>query len=138
MTEVDGFPARGAGATRCYRLSEAAQLSALAERLSLGSEVSFYFDGRFHECEYDEAARAEILTIAGEEGDAAVASVSESAIELEVDFVASAAEPDEFISRLGDTSRITYGRLPASARPGELAVTLVLPDANGVVRSHPH
>jgi hypothetical protein len=50
--------ARGAGATRWYSLRDPEKLHALAERLTPGSSLSFYFDDRVRAREYDgEVAR---------------------------------------------------------------------------------
>src|SRR3954454_19051692 len=73
--------ARGGGATRWYVLRGRADLETLASRLRPGSRVSFYFDDRFERRGYNEVARAAILAIAEEDGDAVVGVVGDEDIE---------------------------------------------------------
>lgn len=129
--------ARGAGATRWYVLRSRADLSTLATRLRPGSCVSFYFDDRFELRGNDEVARAAIVGIAAEEGEAVVGAVSKQDIEVAVDFVATAEELDAWLAEHPGEA-IRFGRFPARDNDGEQAVTLDLPDRDGVVRSHPH
>jgi hypothetical protein len=85
----------------------------------------------------NEIARAAILGIAEEDREAVVGVVSEQDIEVAVDFVGIAEELDAWLGEhAGETIRC--GRYPARDNDGEQAVTLDLPDRDGVVRSHPH
>jgi hypothetical protein len=45
---------------------------------------------------------------------------------------------DDFVSTLTAVSLVFFGPFPASDNDGIRAVTVALPDADGVVRSHPH
>ncbi len=129
--------ARGAGATRWYVLRSRADLSALASRLRPGSSVSFYFDDRFEPTANDEVARAGILGVLAEDGEAVVGTADAKDIEVAVDFISGPAEVDTWLSEHSG-ERIRFGRFPGRDNDGERAVTLDLPDRDGVVRSHPH
>jgi hypothetical protein len=129
--------ARGGGATRWYVLRSRADLSTLASQLRPGSCVSFYFDDRFRGSVNDEVARAAILGVATEDGEAVVGNVSAEDIEVAVDFVGTAEDLDAWLSEHSGEA-IRFGRFPGRENDGEHAVTFDLPDRDGVVRSHPH
>jgi hypothetical protein len=58
-------------------------------------------------------------------------------IEVETDFPGSIKEADEFARDHPDAT-IIVGAFPAAENDGLDAVTIDLPDADGVVRPHPH
>jgi hypothetical protein len=130
--------ARAAGATNWYVLHDANQLSDLAARLSPGSSVSFFFDGRFAFHDYNTDIRREILRIARRDRQAVVAKRSGDDIALKVDFIANESELDDFKRDMGRGERILYGAYPAKDNDGALAITIDLPDRDGIVRLHPH
>lgn len=130
--------ARGAGATRWYRLRDFEQLRSLTKRLSPGSSVSFYFDDRVRAQEYGGEVREGILRIAESDGDAVVGTLKADAIELDVEFIAGPSELEEYAESLTPGARVFYGPFPARDNDGEFAVTFDLPDSDGIVRQHPH
>jgi hypothetical protein len=129
--------ARGAGATRWYLLRAPADLGTLTLRVRPGSRVSFYFDNRFLIGEFDDPARQSVVGIIEREGEAVIAAVPPSEIEAEVEFPSSAMEADEF-ARHHRQATIVVGAFPAADDDRVNAITVVLPDADGVVRPHPH
>jgi hypothetical protein len=128
--------ARGGGATDWYVLREPCDIDALAAKLKPGSVVSFYFDDRFTLGELDDEARASLLTIAKRDGSVVIGATRSDDIEIEVDFPSSEGEVDEFITE-HPNSTLMFGAFPGRDDDGERAVTLTLPDADGVVRPHP-
>ena len=130
--------ARGGGATRWYSLRDQEQLQSLAERVSPGSSVSFYFDDRVRVGQYSRELGREILRIAKRDRDAVVGTPTADAIELDVEFIAGPRELDEYAASLTPGARVFYGPFPARDNDGDVAVTLDLPDADGIVRQHPH
>ena len=130
--------ARAAGATNWYVLRQATQLSDLATKLSPGSSLSFYFDGRLAVGNYDAALVEELLRIARIEHDAVIGKLSDDGITLEVDFVANLADLEEFRRALAPGTPVYHGAFPARDNDGKAAVTIDLPDRDGVVRKHPH
>ena len=130
--------ARGAGATRWFALDDPDQLVLLAQSLSPGSSVSFYFDGRLASHAYDVAIANAVLTIAEQDGDAVIGTRGSDEIQLDVEFIAGPSEIEEYESRLPHGTEVIYGRFPARDNDGERAVTLDLPDLDGIVRAHPH
>jgi hypothetical protein len=92
--------ARGAGATRWFVLHDPEELGVLVSRLSPGSSVSFYFDGRLAASRYDLSVRSELLAIAELDGDAVIGRLGVDQIELDVEFVAGPAELEEYESQL--------------------------------------
>ena len=129
--------ARGGGATDWYVLREPGDIDALAARLKPGSCVSFYFDGRLTLGQLDGGARASVLAIAKRDGEAVIGATRSGEIGIEVDFPSSEAEVDEFVTDHPD-STLMFGAFPGRDDDGERAITLTLPDADGVVRPHPH
>lgn len=129
--------ARGAGATRRFLLGDIEDLVLLEQRLSPGSLVSFYFDGRLAGDVYGPAVAEAVLGIARKDGDAVIGRVEDAELELDVEFVAGHAELEQYASALGQAD-VIYGRFPAADNDGERAVTITLPDRDGVIRPHPH
>lgn len=129
--------ARGGGATSWYVVRTADDLQTLAERLRPGSLVSFYFDDRLTTGVIDPEARATILGISEQDTSAVVGALDPNDIGIIVDFPSSGGELDEFVTE-HEAATFVFGRFPASENDGSSAVTLTLPDADGVVRPHPH
>jgi hypothetical protein len=130
--------ARGAGGTSWYLLRDPGDLGSLADNLSPGSRVSLYFDGRLALREYDDTVASEILEIVKVDGEAVIATPRTEHIEMEVEFVASEDELRDFAAALPPGASVVYGRFPADDDDGVRAVTLDLPDRDGIVRPHPH
>jgi hypothetical protein len=130
--------ARGAGATRWYFLRSAADLDALALRVRPGSRVSLYFDSPFLIGEFDDQARQSVVEIIEREGEAVMMAAGPAdEIEAEVEFPSSGAEAEEF-ARVHLQATFVVGAFPAADDDRANAVTVALPDADGVVRPHPH
>jgi hypothetical protein len=128
--------ARGGGETRWYLITTPADLSEVIELLRPGSAVSFYFDGRIAESD-PTSAKDEILAIAARDINAVVAAYGDEP-ELRVDFVSGAADLADFVAELCPDERFLFGPFPGRDNDGFAAVTLDLPDPDGVVRPHPH
>jgi hypothetical protein len=121
--------ARGAGATRWYSLRDPEQLQSLAERLSPGSSLNFYFDDRIRPREYGSEVAGEILRIAERDRDAVVGTLRADGIELDVEFIAGPRELEEYAESLTPGAPVFYGRFLARDNDDEFAVTLDLPDS---------
>jgi hypothetical protein len=130
--------ARSAGATNWFVLHDTGQLDDLAARLSPGSTLSFYFDGRLASREYDSSVANEIVRIAGRDLQAVVGKVSADGMTLEVDFVSNQSELEDFTRAFPPGTRFFFGAYPGRDNDGIRAVTIDLPDADGVVRRQPH
>ena len=128
--------ARGAGATNWYFLTSVDRLADLAARLRPGSLVTFYFDGRISEGD-PAATKDEIVAIARRDGDAVVAAF-DGDLELRVDFPAGRSDLEDFLEQLEPGDRFFYGPVPAAENDGVDAISLVLPDADDIVRQHPY
>ena len=130
--------ARGGGATRWYFLDDLQQLKALAGNLAPGSSVSFYFDERVMAKPFDNAVATEIVGIAADEGEAVVGRLVPDGQEIAVDFVSGRRDLDELVPSLTQGETVFFGPFPARDNDAVRAVTLDLPDLDGVVRAHPH
>lgn len=129
--------ARGAGATRWFRVESNRSLELLCAQLSPGSIVSFYFDDRIAPRVYDDTTVIRILDLVSANGDAVVGTISDDDLTMRVEIVAGANELGEFAEDLAPGSRVFVGAFPA-ADNAQLAVTVTLPDHDGVTRGHPH
>jgi hypothetical protein len=67
-----------------------------------------------------------------------VGQVGIDGVELEVDFVGGPDELVEYAATLGSASRVYVGPFPGRDNDGRHAITVVLPDADGVTRAHPY
>jgi hypothetical protein len=130
--------ARGGGATRWYFIQHTEQLTALAKRLSPGSSVSFYFDDRISAKPFDHTVAEEILAIAAAEGEAVIGRLSADGIEVSVEFVSGPRDLDEATESITPGERVFFGAVPARDNDAVAAVTLDLPDRDGIIRPHPH
>lgn len=130
--------ARGGGATRWYWIRSAADLQRLYGGIAPGSVVSFYFDARIQRRVLDDHAVVQILEFVTETGDAVVGRLSADGLEILMDLVASPEELSEVRSGLEPGASIFFGAFPGRDNDGVTAITLTLPDADGVVREHPH
>lgn len=130
--------ARGAGTTRWFHVQSVRDLEPLCARLAPGSIVSFYFDDRISMRPFDDATVALILDIASARGDAVVGRISTDGLEVLTEFIAGPNELGEFADGLAAGSTVYVGAFPAPDSDDRDAVTLTLPDRDGVTRGHPH
>lgn len=130
--------ARAAGKTNWYQCDNQDGLNQIVGALSPGSKVSFYFDGRIARNAYTPQIRREIEAIANRERDAIIGALQADGFRIECDFVSSVDEIEEFIIDHPDVSAIYFGAFPAADNDGVQAITVTLPDRDGVVRHHPY
>ena len=130
--------ARAAGATRWFRITSDHDLQLLYERLAPGSTVSFYFDDRIAPHLHGDETVALIMDLVASHGDAVVGTLCADGLNIYVQFVAGANELGEVTEGLAPGSHLFVGAFPEAGNDGRNAVTVVLPDADGMTRVHPH
>jgi hypothetical protein len=130
--------ASGGGATNWYRVRDSADLADLSTKLRPGSLVSFYFDGRIAQGYFDSGVAKAVAAIAARDHGAVIGELRDEAMGFDVQYVAGEREIADFADELPPGAKVAYGPFPASDNDGEHAVTLVLPDLDGVVRRHPY
>jgi hypothetical protein len=128
----------GGGATNWFYCRDADHLARIEADLSPGSVVSFYFDGRIRDTRNAPAHKPEMERIITETGDVVIGFLRDDGHILDVEFVDNTHRLIEIINDLSSTTRVFYGQFPARDSDGVSAVTVVLPDADGTVRDHPH
>jgi hypothetical protein len=128
--------ARGGSATNWYYLSSDDRLADLAARLRPGSLVSFYFDDRIMEAD-PATSKDQIVSIARQDINALVAAF-DGDLEMRADFPAGRDDLEDFLADLQPGDRFFYGAYPSADNDGTDAVSLVLPDNDGIVRRHPY
>lgn len=136
--------ARGGGATDWYHCPDHAHLDAITTELHPGSVVSFYFDDRIAHRLYTPWLHQQMLQLmrslrdAGETGEIVVGQLAADGLHIEVDFPSGPRDLEEFTRTLGADSQIYVGLFPGRDDDGVDAVTLTLPDLDGITRAHPH
>ncbi len=130
--------ARGGGATRWFYVQSVRDLQDVARRLSPGSVVSFFFDGRLGPQVASPDLHQRLLRIIERTGDVVVGLLDVDGVSINVEFAAGPTDLAEWTDTLGFGSTVFVGAFPARDDDGGRAVTLTLPDADGVVRAHPH
>lgn len=130
--------ARGGGATNWYYCSDESALSHVEQRLSPGSVVSFYFDDRIKRGSSKSDLSQTVLRVLEREPDCVVGVLGPGRIEIDVCYVTGQGDLDEFVDSLPAGAVFFYGEFPARDSDGVQAITVVIPDPDGVVRDHPH
>ncbi len=130
--------ARGGGATRWYVIQDVDQLTSLARMLTPGSSISFYFDGRIERRCLDDGLVDDIVGLIHSHGEVVVGLLSPDGVIIDVEFVAGLGDLSGFLGASGDGTELFVGPFPERDDDGVDAVTIDLPDRDGVVRRHPH
>jgi hypothetical protein len=136
--------ARGGGATQWYQCRDHANLGAITAELRPGSVVSFYFDERIRHGLYTADVRAQMLRLmrslrdAGDSGEIVVGQLASDGVHIDVDYPSGPGDLDEITRTLGSRAWIYFGPFPGRDNDGVHAVTLTLPDHDGITRAHPH
>jgi hypothetical protein len=130
--------AYGGGSTNWYYCRSHAQIHEIEGRLSPGSVVSFYFDGRIQSCEFSVLPHGSIRRMMEEHREMVVGVLGDDGIELKAAILDSREDLEEFESTLSPGCQAFYGVFPGRDNDGIQAVTVTLPDSDGVARGHPH
>ncbi len=130
--------ARAGGATKWYCCPDRNHLHALEEQLSPGSVVSFYFDDRIRNEALSPESKEKVESIVSETGEVIVGTLAADGLHVDSEIITGPNELASFFSGVSFTTRIFYGAFPARDNDGIHAVTVTLPDADGIVRPHPH
>lgn len=130
--------ARGGGATDWFVVTDERQLDVVADQLRPGSAVSFYFGDQFTRATYTAEVHAELLQIMRTTDVVVALDPPPGEVLLDWDFYNSPRELAEFTDTLGSASVLHFGPYPGRDDDGIEAISLILPDRDGVVRPHPH
>lgn len=130
--------ARGGGETHWFYCGNREALSVISSRLRPGSLVSFYFDNRIRRGRSIRDAREAVEALLGSHGEAVIGYLDDDGVTIRMSIVVSVSDLRETVDEFGDPHDVFWGQFPSSANDQENAITLVLPDVDGVVRSHPH
>jgi hypothetical protein len=130
--------ARAAGQTRWFYCADQDHLDAVESELSPGSAVSFYFDQRIKSEVYSPQINVAMNELLVRYGEVLVGVISKNEIEIAVEVITGQGELLELTSAFNLGARVFYGVFPARDNDGVNAISVVLPDRDGVVRPHPH
>ncbi len=130
--------AMGGGATNWYYCRSVERLDFIADRLLPGSMVSFYFDGRLSKITDSTTFARRATELFASVGESVVAALTADECTLAVDFVSGPEDMKEFLAEHSNRPLFFVGEFPARDNDGRDAVTLAIPDLDGVVRPHPH
>ena len=134
---LERFP-RAAGATAWFTCRSEDELKSVVHEFHPGSAVTFYFDNRLSLTTNGSQVRPLIAAVIDQCGDAVVGEYSPGDVHLDMQVVSDDRELGDFFETLGDATQLYFGAFPGSDNDGSKAVTIVLPDADGIVRMHPH
>lgn len=129
--------ARGGGATNWYWCRDAGDLPLIESELSPGSVVSFYFDGRVSHGPDRERAVAAVRDKVSSLGNIVIGILADR-VHIDMTVVVSVDDLVETAEAYPVSSEVFYGEFPGRDNDGLLAITVTLPDNDGVVRGHPH
>lgn len=130
--------AYGAGSTNWYYCHDQFQLRTVADYLSPGSVVSFYFDGRIQCSMHLPQVSSIVQNMIAQTGEAIVGVLNGDGVHVDIEIITGNDELKAFASGVAPGSRMFYGVFPARDNDGIRAVTVTLPDKNGIVRHFPH
>ena len=129
---------RGGGATRWFSCETAAELRSVFAVLRPASRVSFYFDGRISQCSYDARLAETVARLLVDQGEIVLGTMSADGVEIDVDFPSTIHEVDAQLAAAGSPARVFVGQFPAADNNDRDAFTVLVPDADGSVRSESH
>jgi hypothetical protein len=129
---------RSAGATAWYVCGSEDELKLIVREFHPGSSVSFYSDDRLSRTVYNPQVRSSVAGIIDRSGDAVIGEYHPGDLHLDMQVISDERELDEFLATVGNATQMYFGAFPSPDNAGHSVVTIVLPDADGVVRSHPH
>jgi len=130
--------ARGGGATKWYYCSDQQCLEDLELALSPGSVVSFYFDGRIRRDVFSQEIVRILEDKVDDAGELLVGAPESGSQSIDMEIISGRHELIEYLSTVSPGTPVFYGLFPARDSDGVNAVTVSLPDIDGVVRPHPH
>ena len=130
--------ARGGGATSWYSCGAPGELGALEERLLPGSVVSFYFDDRIQQATHCRATVAKIEELISRTGECIVGVLAQNRLDIDASVLNAVEELAELLQATPSSAQLFFGVFPARDNDAVNAVTVTLPDADGIVRGHPH
>jgi len=130
--------AMGGGATRWYYCTGKNSLPEVEDRLKPGSCVSFYFDDRIPNVVYSPEIKLIAEELISKTGEIVIGILRQDGIQLDVEIVSDKSELAEITSTLGAGDKLFYGVFPGRDDDGLRAVTVMLPDQDGLIRSHPY
>jgi hypothetical protein len=134
----------GGGETRWYYCAGRDQLKLVTSRLRPGSAVSFYFDGRIRRAVNSDDLlphfKMMLEKAAGISGavEIVLGVLAADGVSIKVDFPSSIGEIEEQLLEADPALVLFFGFFPSRDNDGKQAVSLDLPDSDGVLRTHPH
>ena len=113
------------------------ELPNVESSLRPGSLVSFYFDDRIRQAEYDDRLRITLEDIIRKTRGAVIGALLPDGFRIDARVAVSSVDLAEEIADLG-ASVLFFGEFPGRDNDGVAAITLQVPDADGRVRPHPY
>lgn len=81
---------------------------------------------------------ARVRRMLADTGEVLIGGIGQDGVSLEMVVVVGNSELAELEEQLLDHESVFYGVFPGTDNDGTAAITCILPDADGVVRKHPH
>jgi hypothetical protein len=134
---LERVPRSGGATNWCYCASKSA-VADVESRLLPGSVVTFYFDGRIRADGYSAKIKSALERIVVDTGELLIGQLKHDGLTIDVEVISGPIELNEYLAAIGADSQLFYGVFPARDNDGIAAVTVTLPDHDGIVRPHPH
>ncbi len=127
-------PATAGEALAWFYCRDQSDLNEIANHLRPGSVISFYFDDRI-EALVDSATTRSIITTTCDEHEITLGALGLDGLRIEMGFASNAEEVALALPPLTDAAQLVFfGEFPGRDNDGTWAITLTLPDQDGVVR----
>jgi hypothetical protein len=110
--------ARGGGATNWYYCRDRAEMTAIEEKLSSGSVVSFYFDGRIRHAVYSAEVAADLEAAIAKNGEVVVGALRNDGVQVDATVAVSLDDLGDFMSALAPSPELFYGAFPGRDNDG--------------------
>lgn len=128
--------AHGGGASKWYRLTTAEDLHTAAAQMRPGSLIQVFQDETMSAAPVGQIDPQALVEVARRQGEVLLGPPGTGA-----ELLLECLDPDEVeaeLSRLDSNRTVYFGAPPQVGSSGLAEINFVLPDADGVVRRHPH
>ena len=129
---------RAAGAIAWFVYRSEDELKSIVSEFHPGSSVSFYFDDRLSHAVYNPKIHSLLVRTIDRLGEVLIGEYHTGDVHLDMQVVSGEDELDEFVATFGSATQVYFGSFPPPDNDGRTALTVTLPDEDGVVRHHPH
>jgi hypothetical protein len=130
--------ARGGGSTHWYYCTSDDDLPRIAKLVHHGSVVSFFFDDRLRVVSSKRGVLADLLELLQSQKEVIAGILRSGGHQFDVDYLTGKEEITAYLDDAPANATLMYGAFPGRDNDGHQAITITVPDLDGVTRNHPH